>query len=151
VERDPVQPNWRLRRLLYNVALLLYLATVFYLAHNRILFGQWMPYTTADLAPMVNQQLAPIVRAMKEYQTVYGSPPMWTTDLVPWFPDRGPHQPNRQLWRVSIHNGAFYYRHNYGQITYNFPPGPEGWEIHGSILNGKIPAPIVATPPMTRP
>ena len=148
---DVSQPNWRRRHWVYTSSLILYFAVVFYFAHNRILFGQWMPFTKADLVPLVQQQLAGVVRAMKEYQSIHGMLPDSERDLTPWFPQKDVHTPNGHLWGVEIWRGGLYYRHSYGQVSYHFPPGQEGWEIHGSILNGSIPAPIVLLPPTTLP
>ena len=148
---DQPAPNWKLRNRILGLALIAYFILVSYVAHNRMLFGTWLPFTRADLVPLVQDRLAPVVRAMKEYQSIHGTLPDDQRDLTPWFPEDSSHRLNQGLWEVSINKGEFYYRYQYEKVIYHFPPGAEGWEIRGTVLNGQIPAPIVNVAPATSP
>jgi len=143
--------RWRNRRILLRIAifLVLFLPISLYFGPNLIMFGTLTRVSPADFAPLVQSLSISIVRAMKEYQRDAGQLPFQMTDLVPKY------LPNAPAGGQYIFNGWFTQSDDsrqYGQnISYDFTPGSEGWEVNGMFLSGPIPLPPVTIGPATQP
>ena len=134
------ESGWRLRRWIFNIALCLWFFALYFFGPNVILFGRLNGLTTADFVPMVKQNLAKIVRDMKEYESLNGTRP-WSADDLYGNPPSG----IRNEYAVEgINAGEFELRDRFGIIKYNFTPGSEGWEVRGPFVAGRIPVPPVA-------
>jgi hypothetical protein len=131
------------------VGLLILVAPVFgFFARNVALFDRLGNSFTPDQFVQFAKGMESEVMAIKEYQRDTGHLPQTLDDLVPTYIPRYSYHPG------EIHNGHFYCEIRdmlHQVISYDFTPGAEKWEVHGSYADGVIPLPPVTIGPTTEP
>jgi hypothetical protein len=140
-DKPATEPNWRRRRLLLTLSLVLWFVCLVYFGAHVILFHKLMPLTAADFAANVQPQMVAVVREIKEYQRLNGAMPDSLYDLY------GKNPTQDQIWfGRGVHSNGYYHDVEFGFITYDFSPGQEGWYVSGPFAGGRIPVPPVNNP-----
>lgn len=143
----PEDRRWLLRRLSYYLAHLVVLAFIGYQAGpNLIMFHSLFSPTPAEYAAIAQQRYTTTIAAIKAYQRDNGSLPRITYDLEGTYLPKDFGELGTIFETTSVTFGL-----DRAIVEYEFTPASEGWFIHAPRYDGRLPAPIVAAAPATRP
>ena len=102
--------------------------------------------TPADYAAIAQQRYTTAIAALKAYQRDNGSLPDSTWDIPETYLPKDSSELGTVCGTTSVTFGL-----NRAIVEYEFTPATEGWFIHAPRYDGRLPAPIVAAAPATRP
>jgi hypothetical protein len=133
----------------YGFQLLLYLAIVYRIGPNLVLFHSPFSPGPEDYVAFTNDYV-PIIAAIKAYSRDFGQLPMDSLELPPAYRPRGN---NGQIGEILGTTSITFQVGDNAVLEYEFSSPVEGWIVHAPRYDGRIPAPIVpaAPKPVTRP
>ena len=148
-QSTPEDRCWLLRRLSYYLALLVVLVLIVVRpGPNLFLFHSLFSPTPAYYAAIAQERYTTTIAAIKAYQLDHGALPEDTYAL------RGIYLPQTFDERGTLYGATFVTFELPGHsavIAYEFTPAREGWSIFAPRYYGRLPAPLVAPGPSTRP
>ena len=148
-ESSPEDRRWLLRRLSYYLGHLAVLLLIVYRpGPNLFLFHSLFSPTPADYAAIAQERYTTTIAAIKAYQRDNGALPSGTSELQGTYLPQNFGEVGNIIGFTSV---TFMLEGNSAVVEYEFTPATEGWFIYAPRYYGRLPAPLVAPSPTTRP